>query len=87
MAIEMQTLEKKKKNAIDLLITMIIDELAEDMQVRATELLPRFMTSNTGRLLYEEESKLWWNGPSDIAEMFKNEIGKRTHGDDFDKIQ
>lgn len=45
------------------------------------------MTSNTGRLLYEEESKLWWNGPSDIAEMFKNEIGKQTHGDDFDKIQ
>lgn len=74
MAIEKTVTEETKKNAIDMVVTMVVDELAEDMQLNPTELLPRFITSKTGKLLYDENSKLWWNGPSDIAEMFKAEI-------------
>ena len=77
MAIEKMISEETKKNAIDLLITMVVDELGEDMSVEPTELLPQFMVSKTGKLLYEESSKLWWSGPSDIAEMFRMEIKKR----------
>lgn len=29
--------------------------------------------SKTGRMLYDEESKLWWSGPSEIAQMYRNE--------------
>ena len=65
--------EERKKNAIDLMVTMVVDELAEDMHQNPSELLPRFVLSQTGRLLYDEESKLWWSGPSDIAEMYKAE--------------
>ena len=77
MAIEKMISEETKKNAIDLLITMVVDELGEDMSLEPTELLPQFMVSKTGKLLYEESSKLWWSGPSDIAEMFRMEMKKR----------
>lgn len=77
MAIEKEVSEETKKNAIDLMVTMVVDELAEDMHMNPTELLPKFVVSQTGQLLYEEESKLWWSGPSDIAEMYKTEIAKR----------
>lgn len=78
MDIEKVVTEEAKKNAIDLVVTMVVDELAEDMQLNPTELLPRFVASKTGKLLYEEDSKLWWNGPSDIAEMFKAEIADHS---------
>ena len=74
MAIEKMITEEAKKNAIDLLITMTVDELSEEMNLKPTELLPRFLLSRTGKLLYKESSKLWWSGPSDIAEMFRKEI-------------
>lgn len=77
MSIEKMVTEKTKKNAVDLMISMVVDELAEDMHLKPTELLPIFMASETGKLLYDETSKLWWNGPSNIAEMYKAEIANK----------
>lgn len=74
MDIEKVVTEEIKKNAIDMMVTMVVDELAGDMGMSPTELLPRFAVSQTGKLLYDETSKLWWSGPSDIAEMYKAEI-------------
>lgn len=74
MAIEKTITEESEKNAIDLLVTMVVEELAEDLNIKPAELLPRFVLSRTGRLLYDEKSKLWWCGPSDIAQMYKTEI-------------
>lgn len=45
-------------NAINLLIPMVIDELSKDMQLPASELLPKFIVLKTGKLLYDESSKL-----------------------------
>lgn len=78
MAVEKMVSEETKKNAIDLLITMVVDELSEEMNLNPAELLPQFVTSRTGKLLYEESSKLWWSGPSDIAEMFRTEMENKT---------
>lgn len=76
MAIEKGTAsEEAKKNAIDLMIMIVVDELAEDLQLDITQLLPQFVASKTGKLLYDETSKLWWSGPSDIAQMYKTEMG------------
>lgn len=61
------------KLLIDLMVAMVVDELAEEMRLDPTDLLSCFITSRTGRLLYDESSKLWWSGPSDIAEMYKAE--------------
>ncbi len=83
MAIERVVAEETKSNAIDLMITMVVDELAEDMQLKPTELLPQFMASETGKLLYDEASKVWWSGPSDIAEMYKAEIANKKQNNFF----
>ena len=83
MAIEKVVAEETKNNAIDLMITMVVDELAEDLQLEPTELLPKFMASETGKLLYDESSKVWWNGPSDIAEMYKAEIANKEQNNFF----
>lgn len=76
MEVNEEVTEETKKNAIDLLVTMVVDELAEELDMRPAELLPEFITSCTGKLLCDESSKLWWSGPSDIAEMYKKEIEK-----------
>lgn len=60
---------------IDLLISMAVEELAEDLNKPAVDILPDFIESKTGKLLYDESSKLWWNGPSYIAELYITEKG------------
>lgn len=74
MVIEKQLSSESRKNAVDLIVTLVIDELSEDLQLPVSELLPMLAASKTGKLLYDESSKLWWSGPSDIVEMFKKEI-------------
>lgn len=74
MVIKRESTESQKKNAIDLVVTMVVSELSDDLGLPASELLPQFIMSKTGSLLYDESSKLWWNGPSDIAQMFKIEM-------------
>lgn len=74
MALEKEITEDAKRNTIDLLVMMVVDELADQLQIEPAELLPKFVASHTGKLLYDEESRLWWSGPSDIAEMFKTEM-------------
>ena len=64
------------RNAIDLMVTMVADELAEGMHLSPTDLLPRFVASRTGKLLYDEISKLRRSGPSEIAD--KCEAEKRA---------
>ena len=79
MGIENGITEEAKKNAIDLLITIVVDELSESMGLRPAEVLPRFLSSRTGKLLYDEESRLGWSGPSDIAEMYRNEMSESSY--------
>ena len=64
---------------IGMLTAMVIEELAEDLKMEPSEILPDFCASKTGRGLYDESTKLWWNGPSYIADMYKLEISARPH--------
>lgn len=71
--------EEQKKFAVDAMVTLVIEELAEDLNMDTNLILKNFISSKTGALLYDESSKLWWNGPSYIAEMYKDEIRNFTH--------
>ena len=66
--------EDQKKFAVDVMVTLVVEELANDLQCDPTILLKDFVASRTGALLYDESSKLWWNGPAYIADMYKKEI-------------
>ena len=37
------------------------------------ELLLEFMKSNTAKMLYDDSTKLWWDGPSAVVEEFKSQ--------------
>ena len=62
---------------IDILIAMVVEELAEDLHEEPNKVLYDFLQSKIGKALYDESTKLWWNGPSYIADMYKEEISKK----------
>lgn len=61
---------------IDLLIAMVVEEIAEETGKDRKDILIDFLSSKTGKFLYDETTKLWWSGPSYIAEMYIQEITK-----------
>ena len=63
---------------IDLLITMVIDEIEEETGKDRKEILTDFLCSKTGKALYDENTKLWCNGSAYIAELYREELKK--HG-------
>jgi hypothetical protein len=66
--------DDQKKFAIDALVALVVEELVNEFELDSTTVLKDFVASKTGALLYDESSKLWWNGPSYIAAMYKEEI-------------
>ena len=63
---------------IDMLIAMTVEELAEDLGKDTKDVLADFCVSKTGKALYDESTKLWWNGPSYIADIYKKELDSGT---------
>lgn len=71
---DQKVISKEKMDfTIDLLITMVVEELSEMTGESQQTLINEFLKSKTGKLLYDESSKLWWNGPSYIADMYLEE--------------
>lgn len=66
--------EEQKKFAVDVTVTLVVDELVHDLKLEPATILKDFVASKTGALLYDESSKLWWNGPLYIADLYKKEI-------------
>ena len=65
---------------IDLMVAVVVEELSRSMNADRDKMLVDFITSDTGRLLYDEPSKLWWRGPSDIASMYEKECAGKQIG-------
>ena len=58
----------------DLLVTMAVEEISTITGNDSKEVLVDFLASKTGKALYDDTTKLWWTGPSYIAEMYLEEI-------------
>ena len=72
------TISKEKMDfTIDLLITMAVEEIAEETGKESKDILTDFLCSKTGRALYDKETRLWCNGPSYIAELYMEEISNK----------
>ena len=72
------TIPKEKIDfTIDLLITMAVDEIAEETGRDSKDVLADFLCSKTGKALYDKETRLWCNGPSYIAELYMEEISNK----------
>ncbi|MBQ6503626.1 MAG: hypothetical protein IJI57_06910 [Flexilinea sp.] len=62
--------EEKENNAIDLVIALTVEEIAGIEQRDQSDVLPEFLSSRTAQMLYDRSTKLWWDGPSSIAERY-----------------
>ena len=68
--------KERNNNAIDLLVTMTLEELANEQNRKPTEIFKDFLASKTAAELYDEETKTWWDGPSAVAQMYREEVGE-----------
>lgn len=59
--------------AMDLTAKMAIEQLAQETNQPQEKVLLDFMKSNTAKMLYDDSTKLWWDGPSAVAEEYKNQ--------------
>lgn len=73
---EVKLSKERMDYTIDLLIAMVVEELAEETGKDRKDVLIDFLSSKTGKFLYDETTKLWWSGPSYIAEMYMQEVNK-----------
>lgn len=73
---EVKLSKERMDYTIDLLIAMVVEEIAEETGKDRKDILIDFLSSKTGKILYDETTKLWWSGPSYIAEMYMQEKNK-----------
>lgn len=73
---EVKLSKERMDYTIDLLIAMVVEEIAEETGEDRKDILIDFLSSKTGKFLYDETTKLWWSGPSYIAEMYMQEVNK-----------
>lgn len=59
--------------AMDLTALMAVEQLAEEMKRPLEKVLLDFMESDAAQMLYDDSTKLWWDGPSAAAEEFKKQ--------------
>ena len=59
--------------SMDLTALMAVEQLAKETNQPIEKVLLDFMKSNTAKMLYDDSTKLWWDGPSAVAEEFKNQ--------------
>ncbi len=68
--------KEQKKFAIDAIVSMVVDDLSTQFHEDSDKVLTDFICSNTGKLLYDEESECWKNGPTYVEDLYKGELKK-----------
>ena len=68
---------EKENTAIDMIVSMVAEELADKMNTSTEEALPGFLQSRICATLYDRESKLWCDGPSHVVELYLSEINNQ----------
>lgn len=72
------SISKERLNyTIDLLVTMAVEEISSFTGKDSKEVLADFLASKTGKALYDVTTKLWWTGPSYLAEMYLEELAMK----------
>ena len=74
MAVNSSIPVDKENAAIDMNIQMAVDDLSAILHKPVEEILPEFLQSRTCATLYDRESKLWWDGPTVITELYLEEV-------------
>ena len=60
--------------SMDLTALMAVEQLAKETNQPMEKVLLDFMESNTAKMLYDDSTKLWWDGTTVVAEEYKKEM-------------
>ena len=63
--------------SMDSTALMAVEQLALETNQPQEKVLLDFMKSNTAKMLYDDSTKLWWDGPSATAEGFKKQAKEK----------
>lgn len=80
-----EEISKERMNyTISLLIAMIVEEITETTGEESQAVIISFLKSKTGKALCDVSTRLWWEGPSSIVDMYLEEIkGENNMTDDY----
>lgn len=56
--------------SMDLTAMMAVEQLSQETKQPQEKVLLDFMESNAAKMLYDDSTKLWWDGPSTTAQEF-----------------
>lgn len=60
--------------AMDMLATLVAEDLAKQLGISHEQAVAQFLSSRTADMLFNhEETKLWWDGPGAIMDMYLKE--------------
>lgn len=67
--------DEKINFSMDLTTLMAVEQLSKEQNKNTEEVLISFMESNTGRMIYDDSTKFWWDGPVAAVQEYKSEMG------------
>ena len=75
MAVSRAEDRKKVVLAMDLCALLVVVQISREEGRPFEDVLPEFLCSDTGRLLYEEDTKFWWSAIPKIVEFYQGGKG------------
>ena len=64
----------KYEYTMELLSAMTASEIARRQNISKTQAFDKFIQSETGNMLFDEELRFWWNGPDYLADEYEREM-------------
>lgn len=64
---------EKLNFSMNLTATLAVEQLAKIENKNTDEVLISFMKSDTAKMLYDDSTKLWWDGPLSVVELYEEE--------------
>ncbi len=59
--------------AMNCVASMAIEELAQMERISVSRAATEFLSSKTAEMLFDDSTKLWWEGPSAIVDEYLKE--------------
>ncbi len=64
----------KYEYTMELLAAMAAKNIAKEKKISKTKAFSMLVTSETGKMLFDESTDLWMNGPDYIADEYRREM-------------
>ena len=64
----------KYEYTMELLAAMASINIAREKKISRTKAFSRFIRSETGKMLFDESTDMWMNGPDYIADEYRREM-------------